>query len=75
MAFLTKEQKDTFGGVINAFGYVLAACVVIALACKYVLSGYPPFIAWLEPFNELIIVTGAVATGIVVYANNKLIKS
>lgn len=74
MAFLTKEQKDTFGGAINAFGYVLAAAVMIALACKFILSGYPPAFAWLEPLNELIIIAGAIATGIVVYSNNKLIK-
>ena len=74
MSFLTPEQKNSFGGAINLFGYVLAVCVMIALASKFVLSGYPPVIAWLEPFNELIIVLGAAATGVVVYANNKLVK-
>ena len=74
MAFLTDEQKTTFGGAINFFGYVLAVCVMIALASKFVLSGYPPVIAWMEPFNEMIIVLGSAALGIVVYSNNKLVK-
>lgn len=74
MSFLTPEQKNSFGGAINFFGYVLAVCVMIALASKFVMSGYPPVIAWMEPFNELIIVLGAAATGVVVYANNKLVK-
>lgn len=74
MAFLTSEQKKSFGGVINAFGYILAVCVMIALACKFILSGYPPVIAWMEPWNELFIILGAGATGVVVYANNKLVK-
>lgn len=74
MAFLTPEQKKSFGGAINFFGYLLAAAVMVALACKFILSGYPPAIAWLEPFNELIIVAGAIALGVVVYSNNKLVK-
>jgi amino acid transporter len=74
MAFLTPEQKSSFGGAINFFGYVLAICVMIALASKFILSGYPPVIAFLEPFNELIIVIGAAALGVVVYSNNKLVK-
>lgn len=74
MSFLTPEQKTSFGGAINFFGYVLAVCVMIALASKFVMSGYPPVIAWLEPFNELIIVLGAAATGVVVYSNNRLVK-
>ena len=74
MSFLTPEQKNSFGGAINFFGYVLAVCVMIALASKFVMSGYPPVIAWMEPFNELIIVLGAAATGLVVYSNNRLVK-
>jgi hypothetical protein len=53
---------------------VLAVCVMIALASKFVLSGYPPVIAWMEPFNEMIIVLGSAALGIVVYSNNRLVK-
>ena len=74
MAFLTEQQKNTFGPVINVFGYVLAVCVMTALASKFILSGYPPMIAFMEPFNELIIVLGAAALGIVFYSNNKLVK-
>ena len=74
MSFLTNEQKQSFGGLINAAGYVLSVCVVLALAAKYVMSGYPPALAWLEPFNEIILSLGAIAVGIVIYSNNKLIK-
>lgn len=74
MAFLTPEQKTTFGGAINFFGAVLAAAVMVALACKFILSGYPPVIAWMEPLNELVIIIGAILTGLVVYSNNKLVK-
>ena len=74
MAFLTDDQKKSFGGAINFFGYLLAAAVMVALACKFILSGYPPLFAWLEPLNELVIIAGAIATGIVVYSNNKLVK-
>lgn len=74
MAFLTNEQKQSFGGLINAAGYVLTVFVMIALASKFLLSGYPPFVSWLEPFAELVIILGAVAAGIVVYSNNRLIK-
>lgn len=74
MAFLTAEQKKTFSPVINVFGYALAAAVMVALACKFILSGYPPAIAWMEPLNELVIVVGAVFTGFAIYGNNKLVK-
>lgn len=74
MAFLTDDQKKSFGGVINAAGYVLSVCVMIALASKYIMSGYPPALSFLEPLNEIILTAGAVALGVVVYSNNKLIK-
>lgn len=74
MAFLTPEQKTSFGGAINLAGYVLTVFVMIALASKFLLSGYPPVVAWLEPFAELVIILGSIALGIVVYSNNKLIK-
>lgn len=74
MSFLTSEQKQSFGGLINAAGYVLSVCVMIALAAKYIMSGYPPALSFLEPLNEVILTLGAVAVGIVVYSNNKLIK-
>ena len=74
MAFLTAEQKNMFVPVINVFGYIFAAAFCIALACKFILSGYPPAFAWLEPWNELVIVIGAIMIGIVAYGNNKLVK-
>lgn len=74
MAFLTKEQKDSFGPVINVFGYILTCAVMVALACKFILSGYPPAFAWMEPWAELIIIAGAITLGLVVYSNNKLVK-
>ena len=74
MAFLTAEQKKTFSPVINVFGYALAAAVMVALACKFILSGYPPIIAWMEPLNELVIIIGAVFLGLVIANNNKLVK-
>jgi ABC-type branched-subunit amino acid transport system permease subunit len=74
MSFLTPEQKNTFGGAINVFGSVLAAAVMVALACKFILSGYPPIIAWMEPLNELVIIIGAVFLGLVIANNNKLVK-
>ena len=74
MAFLTPEQRQSFGGVVNIAGYVLTVFVMIALASKFLLSGYPPVVGWREPFAELVIILGAVAAGIVVYSNNKLIK-
>ena len=74
MAFLTNEQKQSFGGLINVFGYMLTVAVMVSLACKYLLSGYPPFVAWLEPLAEIVIILGAGILGLVVYSNNKLIK-
>lgn len=74
MSFLTPEQKKSFGGLVNIAGYVLTVCVMIALASKYIMSGYPPLLSFLEPLNEIILTLGAIATGIVIYSNNKLIK-
>ena len=74
MSILTAEQKKNLKGPINFFGYLLTIFVMLALACKYVLSGYPPIIAWLEPFAELVIVLGAIMLGIVIYNKNPLIK-
>ena len=74
MSILTDQQKSYFRPAINLFGYVLAVCFVIAVGCKYILSGYPPVIAWMEPWNELIIILGLAALGIVFYSNNKLVK-
>jgi hypothetical protein len=73
MAFLTPEQKKSFGPVINIFGALLAVCFMIALASKYLMSGYPPAISFLEPFNEIVLTLGAALIGLVVYNNNKLV--
>jgi len=74
MAFLTNEQKQSFGGLINAAGYVLSVCVMITLANRFLIDETPGYIAWLMPLANLIIILGAAAVGIVAYANNKLIK-
>ena len=74
MAFLTNEQKKTFKAPVNALWTLLCVAVVIALAAKYVMSGYPPALAWIEPFNEIILSLGAIGVGILAAANNPLIK-
>lgn len=48
--------------------------LLIALGSKYILSGYPPALAWLEPFNELIISLGLIGGGVMVADRNPLIK-
>ena len=74
MSILTAEQKQNLKPAINLFGLLLTCAVMIAFASKYVLSGYPPLVGFLEPFNELIILVGAILAGIVIYSKNKLIR-
>ncbi|MEL6758568.1 MAG: hypothetical protein AAFP81_19230 [Pseudomonadota bacterium] len=74
MAFLTDDQKRSFKPAINGIWTVLCVVLVLALAAKYVMSGYPPAFAWLEPFNELILSLGAIGVGVLVASNNPLIK-
>ena len=68
---------DVQGNLAQCLDSVAAArrsgCTIVVLP-ELVLSGYPPLFAWLEPLNELIIIAGAIATGIVVYSNNRLVK-
>lgn len=73
MPFLTNEQKQSFGGLINAAGYVLSCAVMVAIVDRFLID-LPGFISWLTPLNDLIIFSGAIAVGVVVYSNNKLIK-
>lgn len=75
MAFLTNEQKKSFGGFISAAGYVLTCAVMVALANKFLMTETPGYIEWLMPFTNLILVLGAIAAGVVIYSNNKLIKN
>jgi hypothetical protein len=74
MALITPEAKKNAKPTINALWTVLVVMVCIALACKYILSGYPPAIAFLEPFAELTILFGIIGVGLIVADRNPLVK-
>ncbi|MBB03974.1 MAG: hypothetical protein CML03_00370 [Pseudooceanicola sp.] len=74
MAILSPEAKNNAKPLINALWTALVVMVCIALASKYILSGYPPLIAFLEPFAELTIVLGVIGIGLIVADRNPLVK-
>ena len=74
MAILSPEEKKNAKPFINGLWTALVVMVCIALASKYILSGYPPLIAFLEPFAELTIVLGVIGIGLIVADRNPLVK-
>lgn len=74
MAILSPEAKKNAKPFINGLWTALVVMVCIAVACKYILSGYPPLIAFLEPFAELTIVLGVIGVGLIVADRNPLVK-
>lgn len=74
MALLTADQKQKLQPLINGFWTLVLIAVFVSLACRYILDGYPSYIAWLAPFFGLVVVIAAVLTGILVADRNKLVK-
>lgn len=74
MALLDPKARESVKPFVNGLWTVVVICLMIALGSKYILSGYPPALAWLEPFNELIISLGLIGGGVMIADRNPLIK-
>ena len=74
MAILDPKAKQQVKPVANVLWTILVICIMIALGAKYVMSGYPPAVAWLEPFNELILLLGLIGGGVLIADRNPLVK-
>ena len=74
MPILDSQTRQNVKPFVNAVWTVVMVCLMIALASKYIMSGYPPALAWLEPFNELILTLGVIGGGVLIADRNPLIK-
>ena len=74
MALLTPEAKQNAKPFLNFVWSLLVVCVMVTLACNYVIQGWPPYVAWLKPVGNLVIVLGFIGLGLIVADRNKLVK-
>jgi hypothetical protein len=74
MALLTNEAKQSAKPFINFLWTLLIICVCVTLACNFIIQGWPPYVAWLKPVSNLVIVLGFIGVGILVGDRNKLVK-
>jgi hypothetical protein len=74
MALLTPEAKQNAKPFINALWTALVVCVMVTLACNYIIKGWPPYVAWLQPIGNLVILLGVIGIGLIVADRNKLVK-
>jgi hypothetical protein len=58
----------------NFLWAVFMVCFVVSLGCKYVLTGWPWYLSWLEGISTLIVVLGLGAIGYLVARKNPLVK-
>lgn len=74
MALLTKEAQQSAKPFINALWTLLVVCIMVTLGAKYVIGGFPPYIAWLKGLSDFVIVAGLIGLGLIVADRNKLVK-
>jgi hypothetical protein len=74
MALLTPEATQNAKPFINALWTILVVCIMVTLGCVYILKGFPPYIAWLKPISNFVIVAGLIGVGLIVADRNKLVK-
>ena len=74
MAILDPKAAQTAKPFLNALWTILVVCIMVTLGCKYVLGGFPPYIAWLKGLSDFVIVAGLIGVGLIVADRNKLVK-
>lgn len=74
MAILTDEQKKFFKPAINTLWALLIMSILFGLAAKFLWSGYPPLISWLEPWFELTGILGLGGAALIIADRNPLVK-
>lgn len=47
---------------------------MVTLGAKYIIGGFPAYIAWLVPVSNFIIVAGLIGVGLIVADKHKLVK-
>tara|TARA_R100001086_G_scaffold225289_2_gene143580 strand:- start:25695 stop:25931 length:237 start_codon:yes stop_codon:yes gene_type:complete len=60
--------------LINFVWTALIISILFGLAAKFLWSGYPPAIAWLEPWFELSGILGLAGGGILIADRHPLVK-
>lgn len=68
------NAKANAKGPLNFFWALLIAAIFMGLASKFLWSGYPPIIGWLEPWFELVGIVGLLGAAFVVADKNPLVK-
>lgn len=74
MALLTSEAKQSAKPLINFLWAVLVVCIMVTLGAKYVIGGFPPYIAWLKWASDFVIIAGLIGVGLIVADKHKLVK-
>lgn len=74
MAILDPKAAQNAKPLINALWTILVVCIMVTLGAKYVIGGFPPYIAWLKGLSDFVIVAGLIGLGLIVSDRNKLVK-
>ena len=74
MALLTPEATQNAKPFINALWTILVVCIMVTLGAKYVIGGFPPYIAWLKWASDFVIIAGLIGVGLIVADKHKLVK-
>lgn len=74
MAILDPKAAQDAKPFINALWTILVVCIMVTLGCVYILKGFPPYIAWLQPVSNFVIVLGLIGVGVIVANRNPLVK-
>jgi len=59
---------------VNFVWFLVIAAILMGLAAKFIWSGYPPAIAWLEPWFEMVGIVGVLGVALLVADKNPLIR-
>lgn len=74
MPLLTPEAKKNAKPLINGLWSLLVVCVMVTLACNYVIKDWPSYVSWLKGLGNFVILLGFIGIGLIVADRNKLVK-
>ena len=74
MAILDPKAAQSAKPLINGLWTLLVVCIMVTLGCVYILKSFPPYIAWLQPISNFVIVAGLIGVGLIVADKHKLVK-
>ncbi len=68
------KAKTAYKPFVNFVWSLVIIAFLFGIAARVLWSGYPPAIAWLEPWFELIGIVGIAGLGLLIADKNPLVK-